>query len=90
VPEIKRSVVGTEFRDFVRNRGWNGASFKGVAHSTEWIFKDVGGKTEFTHGLSYVLPIFMGGSLVGNLLFRSAWIKVIEQSLQNLKEILES
>ena len=83
-------TVGTEFRNFVKNEGWTGKSFKGVEHRTQWLFKEVDGITEFTHAVSYRLPLYFGGSLFDVLFMRSAWKKTIDRSLQNLKRIMES
>jgi len=83
-------TVGTEFRDFKKNEGWNGKSFKGIEHRTQWLFRKIDGVTEFTHGVSYQLPWYYGGQLFDNLLMKSAWLKAIEKSLQNLKRILEN
>ncbi len=82
-------TVGTEFRNFRKNEGWNGKSFKGIEHKTQWIFKNSNGKTEFTHGLSYKIPWYMGGKMYDNLLGKKTWTKIIEISLQNAKRIIE-
>jgi hypothetical protein len=52
--------VGTEFRDFKKNHGWNGKSFKGVKHRTKWVFEETEGGTNFTHGVAYSLPWYYG------------------------------
>jgi len=83
-------TVGTEFRDFVKDEGWTGKSFKGVKHQTKWIFKDLEGKTEFTHGVNYHLPLLFGGKLLDNLVLKSSYEKTIEKSLENVKRILEN
>jgi len=83
-------TVGTEFCDFVKNEGWTGRSFKGVPHRTEWIFKDEGGFTKFTHSVDYKLPLYYGGNMFDQLFMKSAWVKIIQGSLQNLKSKLES
>ena len=83
-------TVGTEFCDFVKNKGWTGKSFKGVKHRTEWVFKDRGGFTEFTHSVDYKLPLYYGGNLFDHLFMKSAWVKIIEGSLEHLKELMES
>jgi len=81
--------VGTEFCNFTENEGWTGKSFKGVKHQTEWVFKDEGGFTEFTHSVDYDLPLVYGGKLFDKLFMKSAWVKIIEKSLQNLKRKME-
>ena len=83
-------TVGTEFKDFVMNQGWNGKSFKGVEHTTLWRVKKITGGTEFTHGLTYKLPWYNGGRLFDTLFMRSAFIKIVERSLQNVKTKLET
>ena len=83
-------AVGTEFHDFVKNEGWTGKSFKGVKHQTKWIFRDKNGKTEFTHGVIYHLPILYGGKLLDWLFMKSSYERTIEKSLENVKRVLES
>jgi hypothetical protein len=41
-------TVGTELHEFKENKGWKGKSFKGMEHSTQWIFKKSNGGTELT------------------------------------------
>ena len=83
------NIVGTEITEFRENGGWIGKSFKGLEHKTQWIFKKSNSNTEFTHGLSYKCPWYMGGKFVDNKFVEPAWIKIIEKSLQNLKRIME-
>ncbi len=83
------ATVGTEITQFKENEGWIGKSFKGFGHKTQWIFKKSNGNTELTHGLSYKVPWYMGGKFSDNKFLQPAWIKIIENSLQNLKEIME-
>lgn len=82
-------TVGTEFQDFKENVGWIGKSFKGIESRTQWSFKKLNGNTEFTHGVSYEMPWYLGGKLFDSLLGKSTWIKIIENSLQNVKRITE-
>jgi len=82
-------TVGTEITEFKENEGWIGQSFKGLEHRTEWIFKRSNENTEFSHGIRYQCPWYMGGKYVDKKYVKPAWIKIIENSLQNLKEILE-
>lgn len=83
-------AVGTEFCDFVKNEGWTGKSFKGVPHRTQWVFKSAGGYTEFTHSVDYKLPLYYGGAIFDHLFMKSAWVKIIDSSLQQLKKIMEA
>ena len=83
------ATVGTEITQFKENEGWIGRSFKGFGHKTEWIFKKSNGDTEFTHGLTYEVPWYMGGKFSDDKFLKPAWIKIVENSLQNLKRILE-
>ena len=83
------ATVGTEITQFKENEGWIGKSFKGFGHKTLWIFKKSNGNTEFTHGLSYEVPWYMGGKFSDNKFLMPAWIKIVENSLQKLKEIME-
>ena len=82
-------TVGTEFQQFKQNEGWIGISFKGIAHQTQWIFKETGSSTEFTHGVSSKLPWYMGGSFLEKRIVEPEWEKIVENSLQNLKELME-
>ena len=81
--------VGTELQNFKKNEGWIGKSFKGVDSETFWNLANKDGKTEFTHGLTYHLPWFMGGKLMDRLFFKSAYTKTILNSLENVKRVLE-
>ncbi len=81
--------VGTELRDFKENEGWTGKSFKGVDSETFWKVNDKNGKTEFTHGIVYHLPWFMGGKLLDNLFLKSAFFNTVKVSLRNVKRIME-
>jgi uncharacterized membrane protein len=83
------ATVGTEITEFKENEGWIGTSFEGFGHKTEWIFKKSNGATEFTHGLTYKVPWYMGGKFSDNKFLQPAWIKFVENSLQNLKRIME-
>ena len=83
-------TVGTEFREFRENEGWRGKSFKGIEHRTQWIFKQANGNTEFTFIQGYKYPWYLGGKFVDNKFVYPSWIKIIENSLQNVKRILEA
>jgi len=86
---VMNPTVGTEITQFKENEGWIGKSFKGFGHKTQWVFKKSNGNTEFTHSLSYKVPWYMGGKFSDNKFLKPAWIKIVENSLQNLKRILE-
>ena len=81
--------VGTEFQQFKRNEGWIGQSFKGLNAQTQWIFKESDGETEFTYIQRYKLPFYMGGNLIDKKFITPQWIKIIEESLNNLKRLTE-
>jgi len=81
--------VGTEFQQFKRNEGWIGQSFKGLNAQTQWIFKEIGEKTEFTYIQRYKLPFYMGGNLIDKKIITPQWINIIEESLNNLKRLTE-
>ena len=83
-------TVGTEFKEFRENQGWTGKSFKGMEHQTQWIFKKANHSTEFTFIQRHRLPWYMGGKLVEKMFIQPEWIKIIENSLQNLKRIMEN
>ena len=82
-------TVGTEFQQFKLNEGWVGKSFKGIEHQTKWIFKQSNGSTEFTFIQNYKFPLYFGGILIDKLLAQPQWIKIIENSVQNLKRLME-
>jgi uncharacterized membrane protein len=84
-----RLTVGTEFRQFKDNEGWVGKSFKGIEHQTQWIFKQSNGNTEFTFIQNYKFPLYFGGKLIDRLLAQPQWIKIIENSVQNIKRLME-
>ena len=83
-------TVGTEFRDFVKNKGWRGKSFKGVNHATNYELQEVEGKTRFTHEISFNIPFYLGGKIFDQFFMKSAFEKIVEGSLQNVKNQLES
>jgi len=78
--------VETEIHDFVENRGWTGVSTKGLAHRTHWTFEAIGDSTKFTYALEYQLPIPLLGSLLDSLFARGQWEKILERSLDNLRQ----
>jgi uncharacterized membrane protein len=83
------ATVGTEITQFKDNEGWIGKSFKGFGHKTQWTFKKSNGDTEFTHGLTYKVPWYLGGKFSDKKFLKPAWITIVENSLQNLKRTLE-
>ena len=83
-------AVGTETHEYKENEGWRGKSFKGLEHQTQWIFEKSNGNTEFTFIQGYKLPFYLGGKLFDILFAEPAWIKIIENSLYNLKRIMET
>jgi len=83
-------AVGTETREFKENEGWRGKSFKGMEHSTQWIFKKSNDDTEFTYILNYDFPWYFGGKLIDKMFAQGEWIRIIENSLHNLKRIMET
>jgi len=83
-------TVGTELQEFKENQGWIGKSFKGIEHKTQWIFEKSNGNTEFTFIQNYKFPLYLGGKLIDKMLAQPKWIKIIENSLQNLKRIVEA
>jgi uncharacterized membrane protein len=85
-----KSKVGTEITEFKENEGWIGKSFKGLEHKTIWIFKRLESDTEFTHGLIYKIHWYLGGNWIDKKFFQVEWVRIIEKSLQNLKQIMET
>lgn len=83
-------TVGTEFQQFKEYEGWIGKSFKGLEHQTQWIFKKSNGNTEFTFIQRHKLPFYLGGKFIDKMFTQPEWIKIIENSLQNLKRIMEA
>jgi uncharacterized membrane protein len=82
-------TVGTEFQQFKENEGWIGKSFKGIEHQTQWIFEKSNGHTEFTFIQNYKFPLYFGGKFIDKMFAQPEWIKIIENSLQNLKRLME-
>jgi uncharacterized membrane protein len=83
-------TVGTELKEFRENEGWSGKSFKGLEHRTQWIFKKSNGNTEFTFIQRHKLPLYLGGKVIERIFIQPEWIRIIENSLKNLKRILET
>ena len=82
-------TVGTEFQQFKENEGWIGKSFKGIEHQTQWIFENSNGDTEFTFIQNYKFPFYFGGKFIDKMFAQPEWIKIIENSVQNLKRLME-
>jgi len=82
-------TVGTEMKEFKEDEGWIGKSFRGLEHQTQWIFRMSNGGTEFTFIQRHRLPFYLGGKLVEEIFVQPEWIRIIEDSLQNLKRIME-
>ncbi len=82
-------TVGTEFQHFKENKGWKGKSFKGIEHRTQWIFNNSDGDTEFTFIQNYKCPWYLGGKFIDERFLKPEWINIIENSVQNLKRIME-
>jgi uncharacterized membrane protein len=83
-------TVGTEFREFRKNEGWTGISFKGLEAQTQWIFEKSGEGTLFTYIQKYKLPFYLGGRLLDQKVIKPQWIKLIADSLKNLKRQAEA
>jgi len=81
--------VETEIRDFAENHGWTGICRKGLEHETNWTFLSVSGKTRFTYGLQYRIPVPIVGNLLDTLIIKPQWERIIERSLANLKALME-
>ena len=82
-------TVGTEFQQFKKNEGWIGKSFKGLKAQTQWIFKESNGSTEVTYIQKYKLPVYFGEKFFDKKFIQPQWIKIIDNSLQNLKRLTE-
>lgn len=82
-------TVGTELQQFKENEGWIGKSFKGIEHQTQWIFEKSNGNTKFTFIQNYKFPLYLGGKFMDKIFAQPEWIQIIENSLQNLKRIME-
>jgi uncharacterized membrane protein len=78
--------VETEIHDFAQNRGWTGVSTRGLAHRTQWTFEPIGDSTKFTYAMEYQLPIPWVGSLLDSLFARHQWERILERSLNNLRQ----
>ena len=80
------AIVETEIHDFVQNKGWTGISTKGIPHRTTWVFEPIGSTTRFTHAVEGHMPIPLIGSLCDTLFLRPQWIKIVQSSLNNLRQ----
>ena len=78
--------VETEIHDYVQNRGWTGLSTRGLPHRTRWIFEPIGSATRFTYIVEGHLPIPLIGSLCDSLFLQPQWEKIVQHSLNNLKQ----
>ena len=78
--------VETEIHDFVQNRGWTGVSTKGIPHRTTWIFEPIDSSTRFTYVVEGHLPVPLLGSLCDSLFLRPQWVKIVQNSLNNLRQ----
>jgi uncharacterized membrane protein len=85
---LKMSVE-TAISDYVENEGWVGTSVRGLPHQTQWVFEYDGDKTTLTYVLGYRLPVPLVGSILDRLFVKPAWERIIEDSLKNLKSIME-
>ena len=78
--------VETEIRDFVQNRGWSGVATRGMPHRTYWNFESLGRDTKLTYALEYQLPVPLLGPLLDVMLMRPQWNKILQHSLNNLRQ----
>jgi hypothetical protein len=54
------------------------------------VFEKSNGNTKFTFVQNYKFPVYLGGRLIDKMFAQPEWIKIIENSLQNLKRIVEA
>jgi hypothetical protein len=54
------------------------------------VFEEIDGKTKFTYGLTYRLPVPVIGGLLDKLYKEPAWEGIIENSFENRKDPVES
>lgn len=80
------ATIETEIHEFVENKGWTGIAHNGLPHKTFWQFENINGKTGFTYGLEYKVPIPFIGSMLDKLIMKPMWERIIRKSLQNLQE----
>ena len=78
--------VETEIQDYVQNRGWTGVSTRGLPHRTKWIFEPIDSSTRFTYVVEGHVPVPLVGSLCDSLFLRPQWEKIVQNSLNNLKQ----
>jgi uncharacterized membrane protein len=75
----------TEIHGFVENQGWTDRRIKGVPHRTHYEFEDLDPHTKFTTTIYYSLPVPIIGPVLCSLLFNSAWRRILEESVNNLR-----
>ena len=84
------ATVETEIHDFTENHGWTGIGTKGLPHKTHWLFEPTDDGTLFTYTVEGHVPILLIGRLLEALILEPEWNKILDRSLNNIKEKLES
>jgi uncharacterized membrane protein len=79
----------TEIHSFKENVGWNGIVHKGLPHKIQLLFEGTLGKTKVTYKIEYDPPWFFIGPILDFLILRRGWQRLLNKSLDNLKNYLE-
>lgn len=93
--EYKARVAGmkfnleTEIHYFKENVGWQGIVRKGLPHKMKWSFENKTQSTIVTYMIEFSTAWFIIGPLLDSLILKPKWQRMIEQTLNNLKDHLE-
>lgn len=80
----------TEIHYFKENSGWQGIVRKGVPHKMQWTFENEVNITKVTYVIEFGTPWFIIGPLLDYFILKPNWQRMIEKSLNNLKNHLEN
>jgi len=79
----------TEVHYFKENVGWQGIVRKGLPHKMKWSFENKTKSTIVTYYIEFSTAWFIIGPLLDSLILKPKWQRMIEKTLDNLKNHLE-
>ena len=79
----------TEIHYFKENTGWQGIVRKGLPHKMQWTFENKVNITKVTYAIEFGTPWFFIGPFLDFFILKPNWQRMIEKSLDNLKNHLE-
>jgi hypothetical protein len=80
----------TEIYYFKENTGWQGIVHKGLPHKMQWEFQNKVNITKVTYTIEFGTPWFIIGPILDSFILKPRWQRMIEKSLDNLKNHLEN